>query len=379
VKDHPALAEVLEGIERAAKPLELGAGSGVREAVDVLSAGADALRRIARDLGAAGGVSTGAPEIERFALAADAFAAAAGDADRVLPVQSLFYDDGGPHVVSRAPAPPTTPGQRFRLEVVSQAEHLRALVAEARAAQDVLSRDRVGRALRSALRALRDMADSFGERPVAAFVDASSDAAGRLDALTLGALEEVSVLLANPATRADELARRVQELTRGRGVDSAIAAAMSSGAMAAVAGPAPTAPAEPRAPAEPLPSIEKFLYATQQVPAQGNGSSSAAPAAARRDPTPGTPQRIATPTGRALHQLLEDSIASITRLEQQPLSEPVEVVDDSLVDVDTLLYNGRSALARARELVNELRAAGGSPPPEAVEELLDLLELAGAR
>jgi hypothetical protein len=94
---------------------------------------------------------------------------------------------------------------------------------------------------------------------------------------------------------------------------------------------------------------------------------------------PPVPPRQPTPTGRALHALLEDGIAVIARLEETPLSEPVPVEDDSMVDVDALQYSGRSALTRARELVEELRVAGGPPPPEAVDELLDLLELGSTR
>ncbi|MFL5579298.1 MAG: Hpt domain-containing protein [Gemmatimonadaceae bacterium] len=386
VKDHPALAGVLEGIERAAKPLELRSGVAVREAVDVLSAGVDALRRIARDIGASGTVGEGSPELERFGFAADAFGEAAEGAERVLPVASLFHDDGGPHVVTRAPAPPTTPAQRFRMEVVSQAEHLRALVAQGRRVRDAAERDRVGRALRSALRALRDLADSFGERPVATYVDASSDAARRLDALTLGGLDELAALLANPGTRAEELERRVSTLVRGRGVDAAIGAAMAG---ATDREPAGVKAAEPPRADEALPPIDTFLYAPAAPDAAPVPKEAAAPAP--RPPTPAhveeqdlarealLPARYPTPSGRELHALLEDTIVGIARLEDAPLAEPVDVVDDTMVDVGALLYRGRSALARARELVNEMRTAGSPPTQDAVEELLDLIELGSAR
>lgn len=406
LRDHPALAMVLEGVERAARPLEQAATAGAREALEVLRAGVEALRRVARDVGAGGTIPASAPELERFALASDAFGDATEGADRVVPIESLFYQDEGPHVVSRSATPPTSPAVRFRMEVVSQAEHLRALVSEGRSVRDTGERERVGRALRSALRGLRNLADSFGERSVADFVAASHDAASRLDALVLGAIDEVSALLANPATRADALAKRVQELARGRGVDAQVATGIGSDTRREPVGLSIT---EPRlsgtlgthaTPAEALPSIDEFVYdaqpttsfvaetrtVTPAVPVAALASAPPrAPVATTRPPDDsideelGAPPRYATPTGRELHALLEDSIAGITRLEDQPLSEPVPVVDDSLVDVDSLLYSGRGALARARELVQALREHHDPPNADTVDELLDLLELAATR
>jgi hypothetical protein len=41
-----------------------------------------------------------------------------------------------------------------------------------------------------------------------------------------------------------------------------------------------------------------------------------------------------------------------------------------------LLYSGRGALARARELRQEIAQGGGPPSAEALAELFDLLDLA---
>jgi hypothetical protein len=48
------------------------------------------------------------------------------------------------------------------------------------------------------------------------------------------------------------------------------------------------------------------------------------------------------------------------------------------VPIAALLYRGRSALDRAIELRDRLRRAGGSPAPEVLDEIYDLLDLARA-
>ena len=95
----------------------------------------------------------------------------------------------------------------------------------------------------------------------------------------------------------------------------------------------------------------------------------------------------AQPPGRRLHQLLETSIAGISRLQDETTGAararstpagtaaarrtPIEVVP-----IETLLYEGRAARGRALELRDELRRAGGPPSAEQLEELFDLLDLA---
>lgn len=51
---------------------------------------------------------------------------------------------------------------------------------------------------------------------------------------------------------------------------------------------------------------------------------------------------------------------------------------DGVVFVDTLLYRGRSALARAIATRDEIRQRDGAPPDDVLAELFDLLDLAAA-
>ncbi len=79
--------------------------------------------------------------------------------------------------------------------------------------------------------------------------------------------------------------------------------------------------------------------------------------------------------GQELHALINTSIAQLgavsgegRRKTPAPLPPPVPI--------DTLLYKGRAALDRARELRNEVIASGRRADDDAVGELLDLIALA---
>ncbi len=198
VKDHAALADVLEAAEQAAHPLELGEPVLNAERVALLAAAAPLLRGIAAAMRTGATVDAASPDIARFAAALDAMQQRESGTERVVPIADLFYQDGGLTVVETAANPPTSPAERFRLEVVSQGEHLRRLVGDARSARDELARERVRRGLRQALKSLRQAAESFGEQDVADFVASHNDAVVRLDTRALESLEEGATLLAQP-------------------------------------------------------------------------------------------------------------------------------------------------------------------------------------
>ncbi|MDB4886379.1 MAG: Hpt domain protein, partial [Gemmatimonadetes bacterium] len=212
VKDHASLAEVLEASEQAAHPLELGEPTLSAERVALLGAAATLLRGIAVSIRGGTSLDQSSPDVGRFAAALEAMQARETGADRVIPIAELFYGDGGATVVDTAPNPPTSPAERFRLEVVSQGEHLRRVVSDARAARDDIARDRVRRALRQALRALRQAAESFGEQEVASFVAEHSDAVVQLDSGALDTLDDMATLLAQPAANGGSLRERLTAL-----------------------------------------------------------------------------------------------------------------------------------------------------------------------
>jgi hypothetical protein len=212
--------------------------------------------------------------------------------------------------------------------VISQAEHLRVLIAECSSAPDSAAVGRLGRALRSAVRALQSAAESFGQRELATFLGRAADrllarptpSGPALDPRVVMALSEIATLLTEPATSPTTLMRRISELT----------ASTSSG----------------------------LTPATSHAPVQRG--------------------RQPTPTGRELQTFLQSGIAGFSTLSSRPLSQPVPLVDETVVPIQTLLYSGRSALDRARELRSEIAHHGGSPSPDALAELFDLLDLAAA-
>lgn len=328
LKDLPPLAEVVDALDRAAKPVELGTAPPNAAQIALFAAGVRVLRSAAQEMATQGRPSPTSPELEEFTRAAAALDDESGGREEIVPVATLFYSDAGPHLVTSAPHPPTTPHERFRLEVISQAEHLRVLIAECAAAPDSAAVGRLGRALRSGVRALQAAADSFGQKELATFLGRAAErllarptpSGPALDARVVTALSEVATLLADPSTPPKTLLARIAELT----------ASTSSG----------------------------LTPATSQ-PAVQRG-------------------RQPTPTGRELQTFLQSGISGFASLSSRPLSQPVAIIDESVVPIQTLLYSGRSALDRARELRVEIAQHGGSPTPDALAELFDLLDLAAA-
>jgi chemotaxis protein histidine kinase CheA len=342
LKDIPALGEVVEAIENTLKTLEISSVHTITtKQKTLLTASAAILRRVARDIAARGRASDEIPELASFKAALAAAEPEAGRADRIVPIAQLFHDDEGPHILTTAPQPPTSAAERFRLEVVSLAEHLRGVVAQARANRAPEQRERNQRELRSALRALGSAANSFGERQVARFAAEWSVRVATLNDAQMEALDRAAALLANPATRPEEVARGLERLAAPRAQQPSLRGAPP---------PAPLADAD----------VAAILRTPTPV--------SAVPAAPQQPAT-------RTPTGRQLRDYLQNGIAGFGALETTPLSTPVVIPDETIVPIETLLYRGKAALARARELKSEMLAER-TPARETIQELFDLLDLA---
>ena len=344
MKDVPALSEVTEAAESAVRPLEMGTPRLSPEHVNLLRAAADLLRAISASLAGGTPVTTSTPQYRGFLTALDGVVAHSG-ADRVIPIDQLFYNDAGPHIVSVASNPPTTPAQRFRMEVVSLGEHLHRVIDEARRATDAIQQEHAKGELGKALRAIRSTAASFGQMAVAQTVDAHLEQAGDLTPAAIDGISAFAATISPP-----------------------------------VAVPAPPAPATvPIRPthihqvadalgsAGPLPRTSAVMQ--QPAPmAPGSLPSRSAPAAASA-PTL-APSRPPMPPSA-----LDAHIAAFDAIANEKFAEPVNLEGD-VVPVDALLYKGRAALDRAVELRDAIRRAGGPPAPEVLEELYDLVELA---
>jgi chemotaxis protein histidine kinase CheA len=353
VKDHPSLGEVLEATEHAAHPLERGEAS------------------IATAMRMGTKLDPSSPDLARFAAALDAMQEKESGGERVVPISEFFYQDGGPTVVQTAANPPTSPAERFRLEVVSQGEHLRRLVADARGARDDLARDNVRRALRQALRGLRQAAESYGERDVAEFVASHNDDVVRLDARALDTLDEIAGMLAQPGTAPGTLGARLRAL---------------QAAPVAVPTPPTPAPATPPspAPAPPAPTPPASVLAAPPRPAMTPAAPSPvappSPAPQERDRPAAAAMAEAAATVAAprpaLGSLLDAGIEKLGALQMRPLATPVSIPEQPPVPIDVLLYRGRAAIERCREIRDQVRQAGGPVDAETLGELFDLLDLA---
>jgi len=328
VKDLPPLvAQVLEAAEQAAHPLDAGQrtlGAAPRE---LLAASSEVLRAVAEALRNGGTLDVDGEPARRFGDALDTWLDSAGDEEPVVPIASLFHDDAGPHVVSTSSSPPTSASARFRLELVSQGEHLQRLAEEAARAHDDAARERYRRELRRALRGVRALAASFEEQAIVTLSE-SFMAAGALDGPTLTRLRAMAALLSDPSLARESLDERLRALASALHTSEEL---------------------EP-SPAEPVP-------ATAPEP----------------EPAP-SPASAPTPASSAA-TLLDQGLAGLSLLDRQPLGAPAPV-EQPVVPIETLVYRGRAAVRRAIELRDEIRRAGGAPTPEAVAELFDLMDLA---
>lgn len=322
LKDVPPLAEVVDTVDAVAKPIELGQDDATAErrrvfrtAARVLLEGGDAVRLGNRP-------PNDSPALQEFTLAAAALAGNGGDADDVVPIASLLMDG---EAVQPAQNPPTTAAHRFRLEVVSQAEHLRRLVHEGARAADAATRDRLGRELRAAVRALARAAQSFAAVEIANLFLAAERGAAALEQPALDVLDRAARLLsasdAAPAAMAPQFVSLSELLSRG------------------VTPLAPqTATTTPRA----------------------------------------TTRFAGAPSGAALKSLLNEGLSGLAGLGSTTFADPLVGDEDDVIPIEDLLFRGKDALQRALTLGEALKRDGTPPDAETLAELYDLLQLAAA-
>jgi hypothetical protein len=77
-----------------------------------------------------------------------------------------------------------------------------------------------------------------------------------------------------------------------------------------------------------------------------------------------------------LGSLLDAGIAKLGALKTAPLVAPAPLPEQPAVPIDVLLYRGRAAIERCREIRDQVRSAGGPVDAETLGELFDLLDLA---
>jgi chemotaxis protein histidine kinase CheA len=126
--------------------------------------------------------------------------------------------------------------------------------------------------------------------------------------------------------------------------------------------PASAAPTfQPRATAQPEP----------QAPAR------TPPPPPQPRPRPLADDERTTPRGRDLQSLISQGLAGFEGMELDS-APAATAAAGGLVPIESLLYSGRAALARAREIRAAQAAAAREPTPEELDELMDLMELAAS-
>ncbi|MCU0617310.1 MAG: Hpt domain-containing protein [Gemmatimonadaceae bacterium] len=259
---------------------------------------------------------------------------AASPASPVIPIARLFPDDGLPGLVERNPSPPITIAERFRRDIAAAADGIARESANLSAGERGPQFLALCDALRRTLIGLSDVAESYGATSIATLAMRMARSSIERPAERI-AIQAFAQLLMDRERSDSELAAQVRQHTANWPGDR-------SGAAAAI--DAPATPAE----------------AAARIPTP-------------RMATPVTP----TPTAPAVPwqtPLRTDAVA------------PAPATDGDIVPIESLLYRGADALARARVVRDELRSAwqragGAAIDPTAaslLDELSDLLDLAAS-
>src|SRR5213082_324962 len=305
VNDLPPLPDLLEGIERAIAELSRAGIDPPANVGELFQAGAAAVARAAREVAERGRPDPEGPDFHQFAAQLVRFLQSEPD---VVSIGTLYYNDSGPHIVSRGiPAPrPSTLG---RLELVSHGDHLRQAADSLERAPSATQRELRAHTLGTTFRALANAGGGVLADRVAQFAIAAREAVAS------------GVAVTSPGAVAAELRRAGDVLARsGSGDEEALAAeldavtaairALQPGApvLRATHPPAPVASAPPPRPApradEPVPESADLVgswTAYQRLSGEGIAPASLDELLAgprpRAPPQPAPPPRPAAPAG----------------------------------------------------------------------------------
>jgi hypothetical protein len=142
------IPEVMDGVERAVGIAKRGEQT---ENIALLFDIAErALSHAAQEITSSGTARPDSPEAREFARRFGAILDTSGE---VVPIQSLYFDDDGPHILE-AGTPVAAPGRLAQMELVAHGEHLRQAADELERAQWDTQRELRALALTSTFRSL---------------------------------------------------------------------------------------------------------------------------------------------------------------------------------------------------------------------------------
>jgi len=378
--DLPPLPDLLEGIERAIAELSRSGLQPPANVAELFQIAGSAIARAAREVAERGRPDPEGADFRQFAGLLVKLMESEPDA---VSIGSLYYNDSGPHIVSRG-VPAARPSTLGKLELVSHGEHLRQAADSLERAPSATQRELRAHTLGTTFRALANagggvLADRVAQFAVAAREAVASGIAVSSAAAFAAELRRAGELLARSGAGDEEaLATELDSLTAAlRAIRPGVPA---PAAAAPVARPAP-APARPAAPAAPVAKA----HAPAPAPAAARAAAAAPPPPQRADLSiPETPDLVGS--WAAYQRLTAGGVgaASLTELVAGTQSAPVAPARGSpapapaaaAVDVRTLLYRGDRALLRAQELRAAAKQASGDALRELVDEVCDLVALA---
>ncbi len=378
--DLSPVPEVLDGVERAIAVAKK-AVDDPSDLAQLFDVAARALTNAAQEITASGAARPDSPEAREFARRFGAMLDVAGE---VVPIQDLYYDDIGPHILS-AGTQVAVPGRLARLELVAHGEHLKQAADELERAQWDTQREMRALALTSTFRSLMIAGGGPLENAVARFAREASAA------LTRGAplvhtkefaayLREAGAVL---STSAGGEEHRLVDLLSG--VSSAISA------IPAAPEPAPAVPTDGALNRPRSPSAEVPLSVVEE-------SEQEIAAAREKEPEAETVDLVGSwikyerlveglsPDEPSLDELIgtaaEQEPALVPSSEPRAAEEPVH---EDVVPIAELCYGGATARMRARAIRKQIREALARPEmhgprlEDLVDELLDLVDLSAGQ
>jgi HPt (histidine-containing phosphotransfer) domain-containing protein len=383
VNDLPPLPDLLEGIERAVGELSQSGLEPPANTGELFKTAAQAIARAAREVAERGRPDPESPDFRQFAGLLVKFMESEPD---VVSIGSLYYNDSGPHIVSRG-VPVARPSTLGRLELVSHGEHLRQAADSLERAPSTTQRELRAHTLGTTFRALANAGGGA--------------LADRVSLFALAAREAVAsgVAVSSAAAFAALLRQAGDLLARSSAGDEEAFAAELDGLTSAVrtlkpGAPAPApAPVPPRAPA---PAAPRAPMPAPQAPVVPIETLAPAPVPAPA-PAPARPPRVAEAVpetadligswmlyermagagiGAASLQELLAPASAASALPVPAASRSAGAGDAAAVDVRTLLYRGDRALKRAQELRQAAKQVSGDALRALVDEVCDLVALA---
>jgi chemotaxis protein histidine kinase CheA len=351
VNDLPPLPDLLEGLERAIAELSRAGIDPPANLSELFQAGATAIARAAREVAERGRPDPEGSDFRQFAAQLVRFMESEPD---VVSIGTLYYNDSGPHIVSRG-IPAARPSTLGRLELVSHGDHLRQAADSLERAPSATQRELRAHTLGTTFRALANAGGGALADRVAQFAIAAREAVAS------------GVAVTSPAAIAAELRRAGDVLARsGSGDEEALAAELDA-ITAAIRAVKPGAPAPLPRPVPSSPSPP----ATRPQP----------PAPRADEPVPETADLVGSWTayqrlsGGGIGAASLDELLADPGTTAPPVS-PSTGPEPAVVDVRSLLYRGDRALARAQELRAAAQQATGDSLRALVDEVCDLVALA---